>query len=56
MNAHIDKNGNCKFSLNKPTNRNDEYLEDISLENRLARLNTKFLKKWEEIIDLHPPK
>ena len=45
MNAQIGKNVNHKFSLHNSSNRNGEHLTDLTLENRLTCLNTKFQKR-----------
>ena len=45
MNAQIRKNGNNKYSLHNTSNRNGQYLTDIMIENRLARLNTNYQKR-----------
>ena len=42
MNAQIGKNVNNKFSLHDLSNRNEEYLTDFTLENRLPCLNAQF--------------
>ena len=45
MNAQIGKDENNKFCLHNLSNRNEEYLANFLLKNRLK---TKFLKKWRE--------
>ena len=45
MNAEISKDRNDKFCLYNSPNKNEEYLADFSLKNRLAYLNTKFQKR-----------
>ena len=47
INVQIDKNENNKFCLLNLPYRNGEYLTDLSLENSLSCLNTKFKKKME---------
>ena len=42
MNAQIVKNVNNKFSLHNSLNRNREHQSDLTQENRLTCLNTKF--------------
>ena len=42
MNAQTGKNAINKFSLHNSSNRNGEHLTDVTLENRLTCLNTKF--------------
>ena len=44
MNTPISKNENNKFSLYNLSNRNEEHLTDLSLENGQTCLNTKFQK------------
>ena len=44
MNAQIGKDENNKFGLYNQTNRNGKYLINLSLENSLSCLNTKFQK------------
>ena len=45
----IGKDRNNKLSLHNLPNRNREYLEDFSLENRLTCLNAEFKKKEEKL-------
>ena len=45
MNAQLGKNINNKFSLYNSPNRNEEYLSDFALQNRLSCPNTKFQKR-----------
>ena len=45
MNAQIDKNVNNKFSKYNSSKRNGEQLTDLTLENRLIYLYTKFEKR-----------
>ena len=45
MNAQIGKNGNHKFSLHNPSNRNGQHLIDFTIENRLTCLNINFQKR-----------
>ena len=49
MNAQIIKNVNYKFSLHNSSNGNGEHLADITLENRLTCLNTKFQKRERKL-------
>ena len=53
MNAQIGKNRHNKYSLHYASNRNEQHLIDIMIENRLTCLNTNFQKKGGEIMDLH---
>ena len=45
MNSKIRKDENHKFGLHNLSNRNGEYLTNLSQENSLSCLNTKFQKK-----------
>ena len=45
MFAQIGKNEDNEFCLHNSSNRNGEHLTEISLENRLTCLNTKFQKR-----------
>ena len=45
MNAQIGKNGNNKYSLHNMSNRNEQYLTDFMIENRLTCLNTNYQKR-----------
>ena len=45
INAQIGKDENNKFFLHNLSNRNGKHLTDLSLENRLACLNTKLQKR-----------
>ena len=50
MNAKIGKNVSHKFSLHNSSNRNGEHLTDITLENKLTCLNTKFQKSKRKLL------
>ena len=45
MNSQIGKDKNNKYCLHNSSNRNGEHLAELSLENRLTYLNTKFQKR-----------
>ena len=45
MNAQIGRNGNNKYSLNNPSDRNGHHLTDFMIENRLTCLNTNYQKR-----------
>ena len=45
MNAQVGKDEKPKFNLHNLSNRNGEHLTDLTLENRLICLSTKFQKR-----------
>ena len=53
MNAQIGREENNKFCLYNSSNRNWEHLTEISQENGVTCLNTKFQKRVGKTIDLH---
>ena len=49
MNTQIGKNENNKFGLHNTSNRNGEYLSEVSLKNGLTCLDTKLQKRTKKL-------
>ena len=53
MIIQIGQGGNDKFYKPNLPNRNEEYLADFPIGNRLACVNTKFQKKGQKTMDIN---